>query len=132
MNFDNPEIVIPRALLDHDTEAPGYLLRIEPDVIVPAQTRPGLPDSGPRRLMRAILLSALAALTSPRRSRGAEQQRIEAAGWLADPETGVVTLSFVCDALGLELEAVQRAVMGIPHLGAAPVTGAEPRHRALS
>lgn len=74
-------------------------------------------ESGERRLLRALLLDAIALVVGvehyerPERGRSAIGLRAEARAWILAMESRVCGFSYVCDHLQLDPDATARAVL---------------------
>jgi hypothetical protein len=88
----------PNSALDWSDSGPFV-----PVAFLPSQIPRTVPDTGEHRLLRAVLADALDDLSRPPRRSD------NTLAWFTRPDTGALTLSVICEALGFDLAAVQAA-----------------------
>jgi hypothetical protein len=74
-----------------------------PAAYMPSQGPRSDPESGERRLLLACLVDAYDTLRKPPRHSDPTRR------WFANPDSGALTLRFVCDVLNLDVAGVQAA-----------------------
>lgn len=75
-----------------------------PVALLPSQFARTLPDTGERKLLLAVLADAFDDLRRPAR-------RTTTFHWFKAPDSGPLSLQFICDALGFDLAGVQAAAL---------------------